>query len=102
MKKLACQKPFEIFERVIRQNGRLFRVRFVILEREGKLRGKIISCEPVEVIDEIGAVEGKYFLPVSFSAQGAPRGKTCFQGIVSPFSELEFFTSQMPRAPSSS
>ena len=93
-------KQSNIFEKVVRQSGRFFRIRFVIVEREGRMRGKIISCEPVEVIDEIVTVEGKYFFPISSSAQCAPRGKTCLQGIVAPFSKLEFFTSQMTRAPS--
>ncbi|KKU96067.1 MAG: hypothetical protein UY29_C0016G0025 [Parcubacteria group bacterium GW2011_GWC2_48_17] len=100
MKRLSCQDKSRIFEKIVHQHGRLFLVRFVILEREGRLRGKIISCEPIGVLSDTGAAKEKYLLPISFSAKDAPEGKLCFKRIVSPFSKLEFFISQMPRAPS--
>ena len=100
MKKLTYAMQSGVFHGTVRQNGRLFRMCFVVFEREGKLRGKIISCEPITVMSDCGTVKERCLLPVSFSAKKIPIVEAYFQGIVSPFSKLEFFISQMPRAPS--
>lgn len=102
MKITNTQKQSRIFHKIVCQNGRFFSVRFVILDREGRLRGKIISCEPVEVMGVTDTVKEKYLLPLLFLAQNAPVGKACFQGIISPFSKLEFLTSIQIRAPAHS
>ena len=98
MKKLTTRQ-FEIFEKVVRQNGHLFLVRFVILERAGKLRGKVLSCTPIEVL--AGSAEpSTSYLPVFRHTQAAPTETRTFEEILSPFTTLEFFVSQMTRAPS--
>lgn len=51
MRELSFEKQSEIFERTVRdRDGRLFCVRFVVVEREGVLRGKVISCEQIYTI----------------------------------------------------
>lgn len=47
MKKLTHQRQSRFFEKVVSKNGKLFSIRFVIVEREGKLLGKIISCAEI-------------------------------------------------------
>ena len=99
MKKLLHQKQSEIFERIVNRDGKLFLVRFVIVERAGKLRGKIISCEAVEAL--AGSEQpSEGYLPVILNAQAAPSEAVSFEEIVSPYSTLEFFMSQPTRAPS--
>ncbi len=45
MKQLS-KSHSQIFERIVRAlDGRLFRVRFVVFERDGVLRGRVVSCE---------------------------------------------------------
>ena len=44
MKGLVRQNQSKIFERIVRdRSGRAFRVRFVVVEREGTLRGRVVS-----------------------------------------------------------
>ncbi|KKW10836.1 MAG: hypothetical protein UY50_C0025G0008 [Parcubacteria group bacterium GW2011_GWA2_49_9] len=100
MKKLTYQHQSEIFEKVVTKNGQLFLVRFVILEREGRLRGKIISCEAIEALPAGATVESEYCLPVFSDIQPAPITRKIFEEIVSPFFTLEFLTSIKIRAPS--
>lgn len=88
-----------IYQKVFYHGGRFFRVRFVIVERDGRFLGKIISCEAIEVIGGTHAVKRRYFLPISFSLHSATNQRTYFSKITFPFSKLEFFISQMPRAP---
>ena len=58
MKKLIEQSQSEIFERIVRSgNGRVFRVRFVVVEREGILRGRVVSCVALNFIPS-SVVEG--------------------------------------------
>lgn len=48
MEQIIFEKQSEIFERIVRAlDGRFFRVRFVVVERGGILRGRIISCSPL-------------------------------------------------------
>lgn len=100
MRKLIYTEQSEIFFGTVRQNGRLFRMCFVIFEREGKLRGKIISCEPVGVLSDFSALRKERYLPGTMYKQSAPESAVRFQEIVSPFSVLEFLTSIQIRAPS--
>jgi hypothetical protein len=95
---LNTKQPM-LFERIISQNGRLFLMRFIVVEREGKLRGKIISCEPILGLSDADGSKGKYYFPAVLSAQRAPEGRTLFKKIVSPFSRFEFLTSIQIRAP---
>lgn len=51
MKKIIFQNQTEVFERVVRDaRGRAFCVRFVVVERDGVLRGRILSCVPLSEI----------------------------------------------------
>ena len=51
MKELIYQNQSEIFEKLVcTLDGRFFRVRFVVVERNGTLRGKVISCEQIPAI----------------------------------------------------
>ena len=57
MKKVIFEKQKEVFERVIRnRSGQLFRVRFVVIERDGVSRGKIISCEQIHALRTVKSV----------------------------------------------
>lgn len=48
MRKIISRNQSGIFEKLVQdRNGWLFRVRFVVVERDGVLRGKVISCEAV-------------------------------------------------------
>ncbi|MEK7208150.1 MAG: hypothetical protein AAB699_01215 [Patescibacteria group bacterium] len=51
MKQLS-EKHSQIFERIVRdRGGRLFRVRFVVVQRGGRLRGRVVSCEQAQELD---------------------------------------------------
>lgn len=100
MKKLAYQKQSEIFQKTIRQNGKLFQVRFVIVEKNGKLRGKIISCEPIEVLGGSGVATEQHCLPLFSPTQAFPEETIRFRKVVPPFSSFDFLTSIQIRAPS--
>lgn len=89
----------EIFEKIVNRDGKAFRIRFVILERGGRLRGKVISCEAIEALSGDIATEEEKCLPVFAAKQSTPTTRVDFREIVSPFSTLEFFMSQMTRAP---
>ncbi len=92
MKKII-QTQSEIFERIVRQaDGRLFRMSFVIVERGGVLRGKVVSC--VLISEETKAICGRaeYGAPVASSPDFLP--------ILSPFfSSFDFLISVQIRAP---
>jgi|GEM_PF-1388130 len=90
----ALRSDSSIFERIVRQaDGRLFLVRFVIVERGGVLRGRIISC--ALITEEAKAICGRAVLgaPIATSSEFLP--------ILSPFfSCFDFLTSVQIRAPS--
>ena len=90
----------EVFEKIARRGGKLFRVRFVVVERNGVLRGRVISCEPIETLSGEVLTKEKVCLPVFRCAKSAPVKKVRFQKIVSPFTTLDFLTSIKIRAPS--
>jgi|SRR3989344_948994 len=99
MKKVIHQNQYEIFEKIVQNDGRLFRIRFVVIERAGKLRGKVISCEPISELR--GSVAEPYVLCGNCTESDIPVEKEqSFSSYVSPFSSSEFFVSQMTRAPS--
>jgi len=94
MEKLIYQRQSEIFERIVRQaDGRLFCVRFVVVERGGVLRGKVVSC--ALLAEEAPVLCGRAVL-------GAPALTSSeFLPILSPFfSCFDFLTSIQIRAPS--
>ncbi|MSU55827.1 MAG: hypothetical protein EXS51_00750 [Candidatus Taylorbacteria bacterium] len=93
-------KQSGILEKLVRRNGKLFLMRFVVLEREGKLRGKILSCQPIEILAGESTESTSSYLPVLADLQPAPISRVLFEELVSPLSTLEFFMSQMTRAPS--
>ena len=100
MKKLLHQNQSEIFEKVATKNGKLFLVRFVIVERGQKLRGRIISCEAIETLPIGVTTESEHCLPSFSDVQPAPITGKRFEEIVSPFFTFEFLTSIKIRAPS--
>lgn len=100
MKKLTYQNQSEIFEKVVTKNGKFFLVRFVIVERGARLCGRIISCEAIETLPVGVTAETEHCLPAFSALEPAPTTKERFVEIVSPFFTLEFFISQMTRAPS--
>ncbi|KKU60031.1 MAG: hypothetical protein UX81_C0005G0027 [Parcubacteria group bacterium GW2011_GWA2_47_12] len=81
----------EVFEKIIRdRSGRVFRVRFVVVERGGTLRGRIISCEPVLV-----------FLPYVRKSTFATPLNFRVRPTASPyFNKFAFLTAIKIRAPS--
>ncbi|HEY4508477.1 MAG TPA: hypothetical protein VJJ55_02360 [Candidatus Paceibacterota bacterium] len=49
MKTVFAQQYHEVFEKLVQAwDGRLFRVRFVVVERGGALRGRVISCTALD------------------------------------------------------
>lgn len=97
---LSPERNSEVMERVVVQNGKLFRVRFVILERGGKLRGKVLSCEAVEVLAGETTTAEATCLPSATFTDEAPRSSKLFAEVVSPYFSLDFLTSIQIRAPS--
>lgn len=90
----------EIFEKVVNRGGTFFRIRFIILKREGRLRGKVLSCEAIETLSGETVETSSAYLPIGSTKQSRPSTAVRFEEIFSPFSALEFFMSQMTRAPS--
>ncbi|MDO8564743.1 MAG: hypothetical protein Q7R88_01985 [bacterium] len=103
---LTFERQSEIFERITRdQRGKLFRVRFVIIERGGLLRGKILSCEPVFEIPTVkgqrSTVNGSSLcLPCFIGAGTHATSRLAVRKVTSPFSSFDFLTSIKIRAPS--
>lgn len=93
MKKLTYQNQSEVFEKIVSdRSGRLFRVQFVVVERSGKLRGRVVSCDPIVV-----------FLPST--KRFADKTSLPFQvrKTISPyFNKFAFLTAIKIRAPSKS
>lgn len=111
MKKLAYQNQSEVFEKIVcDRSGRVFRVRFVVVERAGTLRGRIISCEPVSNLSPLskggeGRVRGCYeavCLPTGTQKSHTSRTvKKLGEKIASPyFNKFQFLTAIKIRAPS--
>ncbi len=86
-----------IFERIVKdKNGTLVRVRFTVVEIDGKFQGQIISVIPLVA----PSAENAVCLPCLKENKLATE-KLCefFDSIVSPYFSLEFFMSQPTRAP---
>lgn len=81
----------EVFEKIVcDRSGRLFRVRFVVVERGGALRGRVVSCEPMVV-----------FLPSTKRFVNKTGLSFQVRKIVSPyFNKFAFLTAIKIRAPS--
>jgi len=85
------------------QTGHQFRLVFLVSNVEGKLKGQLISAQPLSTKARVqGSFEqSSLLLPIV-----CPQNKTVteyissFAPIVSPYNELFFFTSQPTRAPS--
>jgi len=95
-----------IYERILRaKDGRLVRVRFVVSEMEGRLKGHIIAAEPVEAVEAIKSARptNPLFLPAQASSPAhAPKIVRAIPSTAhfSPYFSFEFFMSQPTRAPS--
>jgi hypothetical protein len=88
-----------VFERIVKdKNGILVRVRFIVVEVDGKFQGQIISAEPL-----VSRAESK-----PCASLPKPCEKTCVTFEYKPaaiksgyyFNPLFFFNSQPTRAPS--
>jgi hypothetical protein len=85
------------FERIIRdKNGVLFRVRFVVVDVDGKLQPQIVSAEAL-----IKNKETVVYLPEATAATSSVYTYIpSFVSKISPYFSLDFFMSQPTRAPS--
>ncbi len=84
-----------VFERIVKdKNGILVRVRFVVVEVNGKFQGQIVSIEPV-------VKETSLCLPCVKSDKVVVEDTTpSFISKISPYFSLDFLMSQPTRAPS--
>lgn len=85
-----------IFERVVKdKTGLLVRVRFTVVEVNGKFQAQIISAVPF-----VSPTEDVVCLPcIKESKVVTENVSTVFESILSPYFSLEFFMSQPTRAP---
>jgi len=97
-------------------NGRQFRLTFFVSVVNGELKGQLVSAQPVSVSRSVsdvtrqltGSVSGNsgadasvFCLPIVCSEKKpATEYIPAYVPIVSPYTELYFFTSQPTRAPS--
>lgn len=105
MRQVTFEKQCEVLERIARApDGRLFRVRFVIVERDGVLRGRVISCEEIVSLSDVKDgglwIKDYLYLPHSKTRVSQARTRISAARILSPYTSLDFFMSQMTRAPS--
>lgn len=100
----------EIFERIVRnRSGLLFRVRFVVVKRNGVLRGKVISITPIVALQKGSKIydlrfknKKQYFLQGYTEEIAYNQSGVLLTRIRSPyFSIFEFLTPIKIRAPSS-
>jgi hypothetical protein len=82
------------------QKGRQFRMTFLVAVVGGELKGRLVSVEPI-ANSLRGTSEGVICLPITCNSE---KPDTEFVSpyipVVSPYTELFFFTSQPTRAPS--
>lgn len=106
---MILETQSEMFERIVRdRHGRLFRVRFVVVERGGVLRGKVVSVAPIAArqkrfkIYDFGFKNKKQYLIQGYIEKIADnQSRTARIRINSPyFSIFEFLTPIKIRAPS--
>ena len=98
-------KKSEIFEKVVHdKTGRIFRVQFVVVERNGVLRGKVISCQEIKGLRGCTGKRpscGHILLAGTATRKSARISKRGYRPILSPFSQFDFLTEIKIRAPSS-
>ena len=89
--------------------GRQFCLTFLVTVVDGEVRGRLISAEPISpdvsaspTLQLDGDIDdGVLCLPtVSFKKVSGTEYKHSFVPVISPYTELYFFTSQPTRAPS--
>lgn len=102
----------KILEKVVRgKNGQFFSVRFEVTEIDGKTYGRVLSVSPVSELESQSAVtiyrnKNKTHTKKPFLLQGHKQkvskteSKDFNTKILSPYVSLDFFMSQMTRAPS--
>lgn len=101
---LACipsteQIPQFVEKIVTDRSGQVFKLTFLVAIVDGQLKGRLVSAQPLA--QSFKNTESILSLPVI-----CPKNETiteytpAFAPIVSPYSELFFFTSQPTRAPS--
>jgi len=92
-----------IFERIVKdKNGLLLRVRFTVVEIDGKFQAQIISAVPfiTSADTESENTQNVVCLPcIKESIVVAETSVAKFESILSPYFFLEFFMSQPTRAP---
>lgn len=101
---LTPYRPHFVEQIFTDQTGRQFRLVFLVSLVEGKLKGELVSAQPVSARSKLDSskVAPCYLLPISCIIN---KGNTEYifpvKPIVSPFSTVEFLiTSQPTRAPS--
>ena len=96
-------KKSEIFEKVVHdKNGRIFRIQFVVVERAGVLRGKVVSCQEIRGLRGCTGKRpscGHMLLAGAAAKKSARISKRGYRPILSPFSQFDFLTSIQIRAP---
>jgi hypothetical protein len=96
---LTPYKPHFVEQIFTDQSGRQLRLVFLVSFVDGKLKGQLVSAEPLS--SHFKSAETPLCLPIS-----CPQNDTVTEyissvaPIVSPYNELFFFTSQPTRAPS--
>ncbi len=94
-----------LFEKVLRaKDGRLYAVVFSVSELEGQVRAKIIRATLVDELEGTQDLSGMAPICLSCNSSSLEQEKQVdtYGAFVSPsVSELDFFVSQMTRAPSS-
>jgi len=93
---IASKQLNSIFERIIYdKNGVLVRVRFTVVDINGKLTVQIVSAEPI-----VTKSENVVCLPISVDAEDLALDTTpSYISRTSPYISLDFFMSQPTRAP---
>lgn len=85
-------------------SGRQFRLNFFVAVVDGEVRGHLLSVEPISSTVKLLAgevVDGSICLPIVCSdTKPVTSYISPFIPVVSPYTELYFFTSQPTRAPS--
>lgn len=107
MQKIIYQKQSRIFEKVVNKDDRFFRVQFIVLEREGKLFGKVISVTPITALQKGFKIydlrfrkEAYYFPAWKHFHKVKDKGLKIKDLYISPFFDCyEFLTCIKIRAP---
>lgn len=88
-----------IFERIVKdKNGLLVRVRFTVIEVDGKFQVQVISATPFVSTED--KTENVVCLPcLKENKIATEKLYESFDSIISPYFSLEFFMSQPTRAP---